>query len=182
MQGLWWSRRSLRKVSSVDAPGHEVLMTIMLSGAAVMDAAIFMIGADETCPQPQTREHLLVARTMGIKHMIAVQNKIDLVSRERAIQSYQKIRAFLSGTEYVDILVILVSTQRRINVDLLIENIQTQMPTPERDTPLNPLAFTIRTFDVNRPGTSVSDLKGGVLGGTLFFGNCSTFPASYPLY
>jgi len=155
----------LRKVSFVDAPGHEVLMTTMLSGAAVMDAAIFVIGADEACPQPQTREHLLAARTMGIKHMIVVQNKIDLVSRERAIQSYQEIRAFLSGTEYADVSIIPVSAQRRINIDLLIEAIQTQMPTPERDTSLNPLAFTIRTFDVNRPGTSVSDLKGGVLGG-----------------
>jgi len=107
---------------------------------------------------------------MGIKHMIVVQNKIDLVSRERAIQSYQEIRAFLSGTEYADISIIPISAQRRINIDLLIEAIQTQMPTPPRDTSLNPLAFTIRTFDVNRPGTSVSDLKGGVLGGTLIQG------------
>jgi len=160
----------LRKVSFVDAPGHEILMTTMLSGAAVMDAAIFVIGADETCPQPQTREHLLAARTMGIKYMIVVQNKIDLVSRERAIQSYQEIRSFLSGTEYADIPVIPVSAQRKVNIDLLIEAIQTRIPTPERNTSLDPLAFTIRTFDVNRPGTSVSDLKGGVLGGTLVQG------------
>jgi len=160
----------LRKVSFVDAPGHEVLMTTMLSGAAVMDAAIFVIGADEICPQPQTREHLLAARTMGIKHMVVVQNKIDLVSRERAIQSYQEIKDFMSGSEYADVPIIPVSAQRKLNIDLLIEAIEKYLPTPERDTSLNPLAFTIRTFDVNRPGTSISDLKGGVLGGTLVQG------------
>jgi len=160
----------LRKVSFVDAPGHEVLMTTMLSGAAVMDAAIFVIGSDEICPQPQTREHLLAARTMGIKHMVVVQNKIDLVSRERAIQSYQEIKDFLSGSEYAEVPIIPVSAQRRLNIDLLIEAIERFLPTPERDTMLDPLAFTIRTFDVNRPGTSISDLKGGVLGGTLIQG------------
>jgi translation initiation factor 2 subunit 3 len=160
----------LRKVSFIDAPGHEVLMTTMLSGAAVMDAAIFVIGADEKCPQPQTREHLLAARTMGIKHMIVVQNKVDLVSREQAIQSYDDIRSFLAGTEYADVPVIPVSAQRRVNIDLLIEAIEKYLPTPARDTSLVPLMLTIRTFDVNRPGTSVSDLKGGVLGGTLIQG------------
>jgi len=160
----------LRKVSFVDAPGHEVLMTTMLSGAAVMDAAIFVIGADEICPQPQTREHLLAARTMGIKHMVVVQNKIDLVSRERAIQSYQEIKGFLSDSEYAEVPIIPVSAQRRLNIDLLIEAIEQFLPTPKRDTSLDPLAFTIRTFDVNRPGTSVSDLRGGVLGGTLVQG------------
>ena len=48
----------LRTVSFVDAPGHETLMAVMLSGAAIMDAAILIIAANEKCPQPQTREHL----------------------------------------------------------------------------------------------------------------------------
>jgi len=160
----------LRKVSFVDAPGHEILMTTMLSGAAVMDAAIFVIGADEICPQPQTREHLLAARTMGIQKMIVVQNKIDLVSRERALQSYEEIRNFLSETEYANVPIVPVSAQRKLNIDLLIEKIEQHLPTPKRDRSLDPLMFVIRTFDVNRPGTSVSDLKGGVLGGTLVQG------------
>ncbi|MGQ9514048.1 MAG: translation initiation factor IF-2 subunit gamma [Thermoproteota archaeon] len=160
----------LRKVSFIDAPGHEILMTTMLSGAALMDAAIFVIGADETCPQPQTREHLLAARTMGIKNMIVVQNKIDIVSRERAIQSYEEIRNFLAETEYSRVPIIPISAQRKLNIDLLIEFIEKYFPTPKRDPSLDPLMLVIRTFDVNRPGTSVSDLKGGVLGGTLVQG------------
>ncbi len=49
----------LRKVSFVDAPGHESLMATMLSGATIMDGALLLIAANETCPQPQTREHLM---------------------------------------------------------------------------------------------------------------------------
>ena len=46
-----------RVVSFVDAPGHETLMAIMIGGASIMDGALLMVGANEKCPQPQTREH-----------------------------------------------------------------------------------------------------------------------------
>src|SRR4030042_39309 len=54
-----------RKVSFIDAPGHETLMATMLSGAAIMDGAILVIAADEPCPQPQTRAHLAAAEVVG---------------------------------------------------------------------------------------------------------------------
>ena len=69
----------LRVVSFVDAPGHETLMAIMLSGAAIMDGAVLVIAANELCPQPQTREHLAALDISGIKNIVIVQNKIDLV-------------------------------------------------------------------------------------------------------
>ncbi len=69
-----------RTLSFVDAPGHEILMATMLSGAAVMDGAILVIAANETCPQPQTREHLAAIEAVGLKNLIIVQNKIDLIS------------------------------------------------------------------------------------------------------
>src|SRR3972149_9450894 len=49
----------LRKVSFVDAPGHESLMATMLSGANVMDGALLLVAANEKCPQPQTQEHIM---------------------------------------------------------------------------------------------------------------------------
>ena len=58
-----------RKVSLVDAPGHETLMAIMVSGAAIMDAAILMVAANEECPQPQTTEHLVALKILGIKNI-----------------------------------------------------------------------------------------------------------------
>ena len=67
-----------RTVSFVDAPGHETLMAVMISGASIMDGALLLIAANETCPQPQTREHLAALQIAGIKNIVIVQNKVDL--------------------------------------------------------------------------------------------------------
>ncbi|PKP55223.1 MAG: hypothetical protein CVT89_09090 [Candidatus Altiarchaeales archaeon HGW-Altiarchaeales-2] len=87
----------LRKISIVDTPGHESLMAVMLSGAAVMDGAILVIGANEKCPQPQTAEHLTALSVLGIKNVIIVQNKVDLVSKEEAKENYIQIKNFVGG-------------------------------------------------------------------------------------
>ena len=76
----------LRVVSFVDAPGHETLMATMLSGAAIMDGAVLVIAANEPCPQPQTREHLAALDIVGVKNILIVQNKIDLVSEKDAVE------------------------------------------------------------------------------------------------
>ncbi|MGQ9478547.1 MAG: translation initiation factor IF-2 subunit gamma [Thermoproteota archaeon] len=160
----------LRKISFVDSPGHEILMTTMLSGAAVMDAAIMVIGADEVCPQPQTYEHLLAAEIMGIKRMIIVQNKIDIVSRERALKNYEEIEDFLSNTGFVDATIVPVSAQHKANIDILLSVIQREVPTPQFDTDSPARMIVIRSFDINRPGTPVRGMRGGVLGGSIIRG------------
>ena len=68
----------LQSVSFVDAPGHETLMATMLSGAALMDGAILLVAANEKCPQPQTKEHLMALSIIGIEKIIIVQNKIEI--------------------------------------------------------------------------------------------------------
>lgn len=160
----------VRKISFVDAPGHEVLMTTMLSGAAVMDGALLVISADEKCPQPQTREHLYAAMIMGVEKLIVVQNKIDLVTKERALESYREIKEFLRGTPYENAPIVPVSAQRKVNTDVLIYLIEKHIPTPPRRFDLPPLMPVIRSFDVNRPGTNVEDLVGGVVGGSVLRG------------
>lgn len=160
----------VRKISFVDAPGHEVLMTTMLSGAAVMDGALLVISADEKCPQPQTREHLYAAMIMGVEKLIVVQNKIDLVTKERALESYREIKEFLKGTPYENAPIVPVSAQRKVNTDVLIYLIEKHIPTPLRRFDLPPLMPVIRSFDVNRPGTNVEDLVGGVVGGSVLRG------------
>ena len=87
-----------RGLSFVDAPGHEALMATMLSGAAVMDGAVLVIAADEPCPQPQTREHLAAIEIMGVENIVIAQNKIDIVDKQRALESYQEILKFIEGT------------------------------------------------------------------------------------
>jgi translation initiation factor 2 subunit 3 len=157
----------VRAISFVDAPGHEALMATMLSGAAIMDGAILVIAADEPCPQPQTREHLAAAEVSGIKNLIIVQNKIDIVDEKRAIESYKEIKAFIKGTVAETAPVIPISAQRGINIDVLLTAIQTFIPTPKRDETKPPMMFIIRSFDVNKPGTTLEGLEGGIIGGTI---------------
>jgi len=158
----------LRVVSFVDAPGHETLMAIMLSGAAIMDGAVLVIAANETCPQPQTREHLTALDIAGIK--IIVQNKIDLVSEKNAVKNYEQILNFTKGTCAEGAPIIPVSAHQDINIDVLIKAMQDCIPTPKRDLDKPPLMYTARSFDINKPGARPMELKGGVIGGSLIQG------------
>jgi translation initiation factor 2 subunit 3 len=157
----------VRKMSLVDAPGHESLMATMLAGATIMDGALLLVAANELCPQPQTREHLMALEISGIDKVIVIQNKIDLVSKDRAIRNYQQIKAFLKGTKFENAPIIPVSAQRGVNIDLLLQTIQEHIPTPKRDPNHDPIMFVARSFDVNKPGATPEKMKGGVLGGTL---------------
>ncbi|KAJ8317789.1 hypothetical protein KUTeg_004660 [Tegillarca granosa] len=89
--------RVLRHVSFVDCPGHDILMATMLNGAAVMDAALLLIAGNESCPQPQTSEHLAAVEIMKLKHILILQNKIDLVKESQAKEQYEQILAFVKG-------------------------------------------------------------------------------------
>ncbi len=157
----------LRKVSFIDAPGHESLMATMLSGATIMDGAILLVAANEECPQPQTKEHLMALEIMGLKQIVIAQNKIDLVSEEQAVKNYNQIKAFVKGTIAEKAPIIPLSAQHLVNIGPLIEAIQATIKTPERDRTKEPIMFIARSFDVNRPGTEVEQLVGGILGGSL---------------
>ena len=160
----------VRAISFVDAPGHEALMATMLSGAAIMDGAILVIAADEPCPQPQTREHLAAAEVIGIKKIVIVQNKIDIVEEKRARKSYEEIRTFIKGTVAEHAPIIPVSAQHEINIDVLLNAIEEIIPTPKRDETKPPFMYIVRSFDVNKPGTRIEDLAGGIVGGTIVQG------------
>ncbi|MDO8869729.1 MAG: translation initiation factor IF-2 subunit gamma [Methanobacteriaceae archaeon] len=160
----------LRKVSFVDAPGHETLMATMLSGAAIMDGAVLVIAANEHCPQPQTKEHLMALDVIGVKEVIVVQNKIDIVSKERAIESYNEIKEFVKGTCAEDAPIIPVSAQQGANIDILIDLIEKKISTPERFADKPAKLYVARSFDINKPGSHPSTMVGGVIGGSLVQG------------
>jgi translation initiation factor 2 subunit 3 len=157
-------------VSFVDAPGHETLMATMLSGAAIMDGAVLVVGANEPVPQAQTEEHLMALDIIGIDNIVVAQNKIDLVDRERAEENYQEIQEFVEGTVAEDAPIVPISAQQEVNMDLLIQAIEEEIPTPERDSSLDARMLVARSFDINRPGTEWDSLVGGVLGGSLVQG------------
>ena len=156
-----------RVVSFVDAPGHETLMATMLSGAAIMDGALLLVAANEECPQPQTKEHLMALEILGIKNIIVVQNKIDLVTKEQSIENYKQIKEFLKGSIAENAPIIPISAIHNININYLISTIQEVIPTPKLDSNVDPIMFAARSFDVNKPGTEISKINGGVIGGML---------------
>lgn len=157
----------LRSVSFVDAPGHETLMATMLSGSAIIDAAMLLVAADEPCPQPQTKEHLMALEICGIHKIIIVQNKIDLVSEEDALENFKQIKAFVKGTIAEHAPIVPISAKNNVNIDLLIQTIEEYFPTPTRDLKKAPLMFIARSFDINKPGMPFGKIVGGVLGGAL---------------
>jgi translation initiation factor 2 subunit 3 len=160
----------LRSVSFVDCPGHHSLMVTMLSGAAIMDGSMFVVSVNVKCPQAQDREHMLAAQMVGLRRMVVVQNKIDVVDRARARTNYQEILDFTKNTVAEGAPVIPVSAQHKLNMDVLIAAIQAKIPTPKRDTTVAPRMSILRSFDVNKPGTEVEDILGGVVGGSIVQG------------
>ncbi len=162
-----------RVVSFVDAPGHETLMAVMISGASIMDGALLLVAATEKCPQPQTREHLAALEIAGIENIVIVQNKIDIVSRDRALESFNEIKEFVNGTIAEDAPIIPVSAHHDVNLDMLISAIEETIPTPDRADEEGGLMYVARSFDVNRPGSKPNELKGGIIGGSIVHGSFS---------
>jgi translation initiation factor 2 subunit 3 len=160
----------VRHVSFVDCPGHDILMATMLNGAAVMDAAMLLISANETCPQPQTSEHLAAVEIMKLKNILILQNKIDLVKEAEAAAQYEEIRNFVKGTVADSAPVIPISAQLKYNIDFVCEHIVKSIPIPVRNFTAAPRLIVIRSFDVNKPGSDVDQLQGGVAGGSILQG------------
>jgi translation initiation factor 2 subunit 3 len=155
---------AFRHVSFVDAPGHEMLMATMLSGAAMVDGAILVIAANEGI-KPQTIEHLAALQAKKVKNLIVVQNKIDLVDIEQAKKNHKEIKELLKG-RYDDVPIIPVSALQDVNLDKIYEAIA-NIPIPERKEDATPIFIVARSFDINKPGAKPQDLHGTVLGGTL---------------
>jgi len=154
-----------RYISFIDAPGHEMLMATMLSGAAIIDAAILVIAANEGI-KPQTMEHFSALQAKKIKNIIIVQNKIDLVNKEQAIKNYKEIKEFVKGTIAENAPIIPISAQQGVNIDKILGAI-VNLEIPKKDEKADPIFLVARSFDINKPGTEIKKLNGGVLGGIL---------------
>ncbi len=133
-----------RHISFVDCPGHDILMATMLNGAAVMDAALLLVAANEPCPQPQTSEHLAAVENMKLKNIIILQNKIDLVIKDNtASEQHQLIKKFVQGTNAQSSPIIPISAQQKYNLDVVIEYM-CKIPIPVRDFKSPPKFIVVR--------------------------------------
>ncbi|CAF0826576.1 unnamed protein product [Rotaria sp. Silwood1] len=159
--------RLIRHISFVDCPGHDTFMAAMLNGAAVMDAALLIIAANEFCPQPQTSEHLAATNMMNLKSIAILQNKIDLVGQIKAEQQCEEILKFIQDTHAKNAPIIPISAQFNCNIDAVCDYIVRKIPIPIRDFTSKPKMTIIRSFDINKPGANVDDLKGGIVGGSI---------------
>ncbi len=159
----------LRKISIVDAPGHETLITTMLSGAALMHGVILVVAANEKIPQQRTIEHLLAVKASGIKNIVVALNKVDLVDREELDKRFKELKKFL-GEYDIDAKIIPTSAHFSLNIDALLEAIEKNIPTPRFDLNKKFKMYIARSFDINRVGQDIKNLKGGVIGGGIVQG------------
>ena len=104
---------------------------------------------------------------IGIKNIVIVQNKIDLVDEKDALKNYEQIKSFVKGTSYENSPIIPISAQHNVGLSSLIKAIEETITTPKRDTSKDPMFLVARSFDINRPGTLPEGLVGGVLGGSM---------------
>jgi len=156
----------VRAVSFIDCPGLHSLMITMLSRAGLFDGAVLIIDARQRFPQPQDREYLEGAYIMGIKKMVFVQNKIDLVSRERTLENYEEVRRYLGDDRFGEAPIIPVSAQHGAGINALLYAMEKNIPTPSRDFSKPFRMHVLRSFDANLPGTLASKITGGVIRGS----------------
>lgn len=159
----------VKHVSFVDCPGHDVLMATMLSGTAIMNAALLLIASNEPCPQPQTQEHLFAVEIMNINQFVIVQNKIDLVSREQALEQKSQIDNFISNTKACGSPIVPAAGQFNVNISCILDFIVHNFKETET-TNKTVKMVVIRSFDVNKPGKKIDQIAGGVIGGSLVSG------------
>jgi translation initiation factor 2 subunit 3 len=172
-------------ISIIDCPGHSVLMNTMLSGASIMDTAMLIIAGNETCPQPQTEDHLLAitindTKDKGFQQGIVIQNKLDLIPIESATEHKETIRDFLKDTLLENSPIIPISAQKDINIDLIIKwiftfcNVKSSAQQSEILDSTFCKGIIVRTFDINKGGISMNEnISGLILGGSILEGELS---------
>lgn len=168
----------LRKhISFTDCPGHETLMSTMISGTHNIDIMFLLVaGNDQVIPQPQTYEHLLAISAIKEKldNLIILQNKLDLIDREAALANLQKIQEFIKCSPAEDAPIIPISAQMKTNMEPIYEYLIKEVPATfkKADDYNKPARLTIiRSFNVNKPSAKLQEIKGGVVGGSLTVGN-----------
>uniref|UniRef100_A0A5F8GT38 Tr-type G domain-containing protein n=1 Tax=Monodelphis domestica TaxID=13616 RepID=A0A5F8GT38_MONDO len=108
-------------------------LTTLVSLLPDRSAALLIIAGNESCPQPQTAEHLAAIEIMKLKHILVLQNKIDLVKESQAKEQYEEILAFVQGTVAEGAPIIPISAQLKYNIEVVCEYIVKKIPVPPRD-------------------------------------------------
>ena len=163
-----------RHYAHVDCPGHADYVKNMITGAAQMDGAILVVAATDG-PMPQTREHVLLARQVGVPYIVVALNKTDMVDDEEILELVElEVRELLSSYEFPgdDLPVVRVSALKALEGDEewsksvmeLMDAVDTAIPLPERDVDKPFLMPVEDVFTITGRGTVVTGrIERGVL-------------------
>ncbi len=163
-----------RHYAHVDCPGHADYVKNMITGAAQMDGAILVVSAADG-PMPQTREHVLLARQVGVPYIVVALNKCDMVDDPELLDLVElEVRELLSSYEFPgdDVPVIQVSALKALEgddtwgskIDALLDSVDTYIPQPERDVDKPFLMAIEDVFSITGRGTVVTGrVERGVL-------------------
>lgn len=156
-----------RKISFVDTPGHHSYVSTMIKGATVVDCAIVVVDVRKNELQPQTLEHLAILEALEVKNILIIQNKIDLTDHEQVKANYEFLREELKTTVACHAPIIPASAQSGLGLKSVQQYIYEMCEfVTVRNNSQRKLIPIIRSFDVNREGAEIEELKGGVIGGT----------------
>jgi elongation factor Tu len=155
-----------RHYAHVDCPGHADYIKNMITGAAQMDGAILVVAATDG-PMPQTKEHVLLARQVGVPYIVVALNKADMVDDEEILELVElEVRELLSEYEFPgdDLPVVRVSALKALEGDAewgksvldLMAAVDTAIPEPERDTEKPFLMPVEDVFTITGRGTVVT--------------------------
>jgi elongation factor Tu len=155
-----------RHYAHVDCPGHADYIKNMITGAAQMDGAILVVAATDG-PMPQTREHILLARQVGVPYVVVALNKVDMVDDEELLELVElEVRELLTAYDFPgdDIPVVRVSALKALDgdaewekrIDELMQAVDEYIPTPEREKD-KPFLMPIEDiFSISGRGTVVT--------------------------
>jgi elongation factor Tu len=157
-----------RHYAHVDCPGHADYVKNMITGAAQMDGAILVVSAADG-PMPQTREHILLARQVGVPYMVVYLNKADMVDDKELLELVElEVRELLSKYDFPgdDTPIVTGSALKAMegdesemgtkSIDRLVEALDSYIPTPQRDTE-KPFLMPIEdVFSISGRGTVVT--------------------------
>ncbi|KAG1810775.1 hypothetical protein EV424DRAFT_1646464 [Suillus variegatus] len=141
----------------MDCPGHDILMSIMLDDAAVMDAALHLIARHETCPQLQIFEHLARSKSRSWK----TSYKVDLIVEAQAFEHQKSIAAFVKGGHGGRVVTHGSDMQPKYDIDTVNEYIIKHIPILVCDFASDPSFIVVCSFDIDKPSADIDELKGG---------------------
>jgi translation initiation factor 2 subunit 3 len=158
-------------LSFVDCPGHQELILTMMSSVSLMKGALVVVAANEDVKKkPQLIQHLAAAKMAGLDKLIILFNKLDLVSKEVAMERKEQLDELLEKLGITPKYIIPTSVNKKIGIQNVIKAIMEVFP-PKVEEEDDKIEFKItRSFDINKPGINWDSVEGGVIGGSLITG------------